>query len=280
MAEKKHLGDLLVEAGIITVKTLERALDRQKGTRKRLGMVLEEMGVITEEELAEALAKQFNFKTVKNLTSYSFPADLLQMVPQDLALQKLVFPLKRQDVMLALAITDPFDEETIEFISKRTGLKVYPVLTTRQEILSAISKHYLKGEEAKPPQRKRILVVEDTATVATVIKVALEKEGYEVLMASDGLEGLKLALTEKPDLIISDAVMPRMDAYEMQRTLKANAASVRIPIIILTSKASSEDEQKALEAGFLDFIPKPVNIVRVLSRVKRGLELMDTMQKR
>lgn len=280
MAEKKHLGDLLVEAGIITVKTLERALQRQKGTRKRLGMILEEMGVITEEELAEALAKQFNFKTVKNLTNYSFPADLLQMVPQDLALQKLVFPLKRQDVMLALAITDPFDEETIDFISKKTGLKVFPVLTTRQEILSAISKHYLKGEEAKPQQRKRILVVEDTVTVATVIRVALEKEGYDILMATDGLEGLKLALTERPDLIISDAVMPRMDAYEMQRSLKANAASVNIPIIILTSKASSEDEQKALEAGFFDFISKPVNVVRVVSRVKRALEFVDTMQKR
>lgn len=280
MAEKKHLGDLLVEAGIITVKTLERALERQKGTRKRLGMILEEMSVITEEELVDALAKQFSFKTVKKLISYSFPEDLLKMVPQDLALQKLVFPLKRQDIMLALAITDPFDEETIDYISKKTGMKVFPVLTTRQEILSAISKHYLKGEEAKPPQRKRILVVEDTVTVATVIRVALEKEGYEVLTANDGLEGLKLALTEKPDLIISDAVMPRMDAYEMQRTLKANAASVNIPIIILTSKASSEDEQKALEAGFLDFISKPVNTVRVISRVKRALELMDTMQKR
>lgn len=280
MTEKKQLGDLLVEAGIITVKTLDRALARQKGTRKRLGMVLEDMGVITEEELAEALAKQFNFKTVKNLTSYTFPEGLLQMVPQDLALQKLVFPLKRQETMLALAITDPFDEETIDYISRKTGMKIYPVLTTRQEILSAISKHYLKGEEARPAQRKRILVVEDTSTVATVIRVALEKEGYDVLLATDGLEGLKLALSEKPDLIISDAVMPRMDAYEMQRSLKANSATTQIPIMILTSKASSEDEQKALEAGFIDFIPKPVNVVRVVSRVKRAMELTGNLQTR
>ena len=69
----KHLGDILVEAEIISKKTLERALERQKLEKKRLGVILEDMGVITEEELTDALSKQFNFKTIKNFVGHSYP---------------------------------------------------------------------------------------------------------------------------------------------------------------------------------------------------------------
>jgi CheY-like chemotaxis protein len=68
--------------------------------------------------------------------------------------------------------------------------------------------------------------------------------------------------------------MPRMDGFGLMRALKANPMTSEIPVIMLTSKASSEEEQKALELGFIDFIPKPVQPVRVVSRVKRVLELI------
>ena len=67
--------------------------------------------------------------------------------------------------------------------------------------------------------------------------------------------------------------MPRMDGFGMFRALKANPMTAEIPVIMLTSKASTDEEQKALEFGFIDFIPKPVQPVRVVSRVKRALEL-------
>lgn len=268
----KHLGDILVEAEIISKKTLERALVRQKEGKDRLGMVLEEMGVITEEELAEALAKQFNFKTIKNLVNHAFPQSLLDLLPSDFAMKKLVFPLKQKDNMLAVAITDPFDMETMEMLSRMTGFQVVPVLTTRREILDVIAKNYLNSS-INADSGKTILIVEDSASVATVIQVALNKEGFMVITAQDGLEGLKLAVTERPLLIITDSVMPRMDGYGLLRALKSNPMTEDIPVIMLTSKASTEDEQKALEFGFIDFIPKPVQPVRVVSRVKRALEL-------
>src|SRR6266567_1597665 len=115
MTTRKHLGDILVEAGIITVKTLERALERQKVEKLRLGMVLEEMGVITEEELVESLAKQFDFQTAKHLSAYGFTPEFLDMIPEDVAVSRLVFPLKLQDSRLAVAITDPFDWDTIDY---------------------------------------------------------------------------------------------------------------------------------------------------------------------
>ena len=94
-----------------------------------------------------------------------------------------------------------------------------------------------------------------------------------MLVAHDGLEGLKLAVSERPSVIITDSVMPRMDGYGLLRAIKGNPMTSDIPVIMLTSKASSEDEQKALEFGFIDFIPKPVQPLRVVSRVKHVLEL-------
>lgn len=268
----KHLGDILVEAEIISKKTLERALIRQKEGKARLGTVLEEMGVITEEELAEALAKQFNFKTIKHFVNHSFSQEVLDLLPSDLAMKKLVFPLKQKDNMLAIAITDPFDMETMEMVSRVTGFQVIPVITTRREILDAIAKHYLNSSSTNN-DGKTILLVEDSPAVMTVIQVALSKEGFSVITATDGLDGLKMAVAERPLLIITDSVMPRMDGYGLLRAIKANPMTADIPVIMLTSKASTEDEQKALEFGFIDFIPKPVQPVRVVSRVKRVLEL-------
>lgn len=272
----KHLGDILVEAEIISNKTLERALERQKSEKKRLGTVLEEMGVITEGEIVDALSKQFNFKTIKNFVEHNYPQELLDLLPSDFAMKKLVFPLRQKDSMLAVAITDPFDLETMEMLSRMSGFQVVPVLATRREILDAISVHYLKSSSESG---EAILVVEDSKPIATVIQVALVKEGYKVLLASDGLDALKIALSERPKLIITDSVMPRMDGYGLLRAIKANPMTSETPVIMLTSKASTEDEQKALEFGFSDFIPKPVQPVRVVARVKHILNMTKKYQR-
>lgn len=278
MEQKRQLGSLLVEKEIISNRTLERALERQKGSGKRLGIVLEEMGVITEEELVDALAKQFGFKTAKGFASYSFPQDLLIHVHVDMAVQKLVFPLKVHEGMLAIAVTDPFDLDTFDFLAKKSGMKIHPVLSTRQEILAAITNHYLRGTSHEA-SRQKILVVDDSVTVSAIIASTLRKEGYAVIEAADGVEGLKMAMSEKPDLIISDSVMPRMDGFTMMRSIKANPATASIPAILLTSKASMEDEQRAFEAGFLDFVPKPVQPIRIVSRVKHAFDLLAAMKK-
>lgn len=266
----QQLGDILVEAEIISRKTLERALERQKTDRKRLGVVLEEMGVITEEELVDALSKQFNFKNIKNFAGRTYPPELLEMVPADVAMNKLVFPLRQKGAMLAVAVTDPFDLETMELLGRITGLHLIPVLAARKEIQDAISIHYLKSS---PDGGDAILVVEDSTTLATIIQVALVKEGYKVLLASDGLDALKIAIAERPMLIITDSVMPRLDGYGLLRAVKANPMISGIPVIMLTSKASSEDEQKALGLGFSDFIPKPIQPVRIVSRVRHVLAM-------
>lgn len=276
---KMHLGELLVESGIITVKTLERALIRQQGSGKRLGIVLDEMGVINQEELIEALAKQFGFETVRGTSSHSVPENLLELIPEEIAVQKLVFPLRRQNGELSLAITDPFDTDTINLLEQSTSLRIVPVLATRDDILAAVKQHYLRGETAGNTTLK-VLVVDDSSEITSIIGGALRREGYEVLTANDGVEGLKIAFSQNPDLILCDAVMPRMDGYALMRAIKANPATVGIPMILLTSKSSPEEEHRALKSGFQDFIGKPMMTIRVVSRVKRAFEIMHQVRPR
>jgi len=270
--------DVLVKAGIITGTTLEQALARQKESGKRLGSVLVEMGAITEEVWINALAKECGFKTVTTITAYSFSPELLRLVPEEFAAQHAVFPLKEKDGMLAIAITDPFDSDTLEYLVKKTGLKTIPFLARRDDIMAAIRANYFKGKTSTSSKQK-ILVVDDSQSITAIIQVALQKEGYEVFVGHDGLEGLKLAISEKPDLIICDTVMPRMDGFGLLRALKGSPATALIPMILLTAKSGSEDEQRALEAGFLDFISKPVQPIRLISRVKRAFELVQSMKR-
>jgi type II secretory ATPase GspE/PulE/Tfp pilus assembly ATPase PilB-like protein/CheY-like chemotaxis protein len=116
--------------------------------------------------------------------------------------------------------------------------------------------------------RKRVLVVEDTPTVAAVVKYFLELEGFEVLMAGDGKAGLETALAELPSLIVTDVNMPGMSGMEMVRAIRSDARAQDVRILMLTSESSVESEAAGLEAGADDYIAKPVEPKRLAARVK------------
>lgn len=274
----KQLGDILVETEIISKRTLERALERQVGCRKRLGAVLEDMGVITEIELAEALARQFNFKIIRSFAERDFAPELLGLIPSDFAVKKLIFPLKQTENVLAVATTDPFDLEVNEMLTRMTGFHIIPVISTRKDIREAIRKSYLKGVNIIQENVSTVLVVENSAPIAAVIQTALSRDGFNVIFAQDGLQGLKFAEKERPHVILTDSSMPRMDGYAFQRAIKTNPMTAHIPVIMMSENATSENEQLALESGFIDFIPKPLQPVRVVSRVRHVLELTKRFQ--
>ena len=277
MESKKRIGNLLVEAGIISVKTLERALEIQKGSGKRLGALLREMGIVTEEEVVEALASQCKLKTVRNFADHPFPMDLLDLVTAQMALENMIFPLKRHDGTLAIAILDPFDHKTFAQLAQKTGMRIYLALSTREDIIAAIEKHYLNGEKVITYKQK-ILLIDDSPVFTQVLETALGKEGYEVLVAGDGIEGLKLAISSHPDLILCDLFMPRMDGYNFMHAIKSHPEMADISVILMTSKDSAEEEHRALKAGFIDFIGKPIMPVRVIARIQKALAFVKSRQ--
>lgn len=112
-----------------------------------------------------------------------------------------------------------------------------------------------------------ILVVEDNEMNRDMLCRRLSRKGYSVLVAQDGVEGLLVAQTESPDLIIMDLSLPRVDGWEVSRRLKADATTSAIPIIALTAHAMSTDKEKALAAGCDDFDTKPIDFARLLQKI-------------
>jgi len=117
-------------------------------------------------------------------------------------------------------------------------------------------------------EKERVLVVEDSSTIASVVKYFLELEGFEVLLAKDGNAGLKSARRDNPLVIVTDYNMPGMDGMAMVKALRADARTRGVAVLMLTSEERVEKEAEALEAGVDDYILKPVEPRRLAARVK------------
>ena len=113
----------------------------------------------------------------------------------------------------------------------------------------------------------KILVVEDNAFNRDLIQRFLEPEGFEVVVAHDGADGLARAISDRPDLVLMDMSLPVVDGWEATRRMKANPATARIPVIALTAHAMIGDREKALDAGCDDYDTKPIDIERLLAKI-------------
>jgi two-component system cell cycle response regulator DivK len=117
----------------------------------------------------------------------------------------------------------------------------------------------------------RLLLVEDNELNRDMLSRRLQRRGYEVLMAEDGGQGLSLAESQVPDLVLLDMSLPVLDGWEVARRLKAQPRTRRIPIIALTAHAMSGDREKALEAGCDDYETKPVDFSELLVKIEAQL---------
>ena len=117
----------------------------------------------------------------------------------------------------------------------------------------------------------KILVVEDNEMNRDMLSRRLQRRGYEVIVAVDGGEGLALARSQGPDLILMDMSLPVVDGWEATRRLKAAPETQSIPIIALTAHAMATDRDQAIEAGCDDYDIKPVELPRLLEKIKAVL---------
>jgi two-component system, OmpR family, alkaline phosphatase synthesis response regulator PhoP len=112
------------------------------------------------------------------------------------------------------------------------------------------------------------LVIDDEADLIELVRYNLEREGYTVLGAADGESGFARAVSEKPDVIVMDLMLPGIDGLEVCRMLRAESATSRIPIIMLTAKASESDRVVGLELGADDYMTKPFSPRELTARIK------------
>jgi two-component system, cell cycle response regulator DivK len=113
----------------------------------------------------------------------------------------------------------------------------------------------------------KILIVEDNEMNLDMLTRRLTRRGYDVISATDGVEGLQLASYELPDLVLMDMSLPKMDGWEATRHLKANRETKDIPVIALTAHAMVGDREKALAAGCDDYDTKPIELSRLLLKI-------------
>ena len=119
---------------------------------------------------------------------------------------------------------------------------------------------------------RKILVVEDNEMIQEILSERLILRNFDVLVASDGQEGIELATKKMPDLILMDMSLPILDGWETTRRLKASTATSHIPIIALTAHALVEDREKSLEVGCDAFETKPINFSQLLQKIKLLLD--------
>ena len=112
---------------------------------------------------------------------------------------------------------------------------------------------------------KKILIVEDEANIRELLRLYLEREGYAVIEAANGVEGIKLWKSEKPDMLLLDVMMPVMDGWAVCKEIRAESD---VPIIMLTAKGETADRVSGLEMGADDYIVKPLEMPEVIARVR------------
>jgi two-component system OmpR family response regulator len=121
----------------------------------------------------------------------------------------------------------------------------------------------------------KVLLVEDDRTLLDVLKYNLTKEGHDVITACDGVEALNMARDKKPDLIVLDVMLPKLDGFEVCRILRRETTT---PILMLTAKASETDKVVGLELGADDYMTKPFSMREFLARIKAMLRRSEMMK--
>lgn len=132
--------------------------------------------------------------------------------------------------------------------------------------------------------KKRILIVDDSAVVLATLKDRFEEEGFEVILARNGIEGFKRAVEERPDLIISDIIMPQMDGWEFCEHVRANPETTSIPFIFLTQEKEAPSKIRGFSIGADDYITKPFSreeiLIRAKSIIKKTEAIISASQKK
>ena len=273
MARKK-MGEMLIEQEIISQQDLNKALLKQKGQDKPLGQILEEMNLVQEEDIAKTLASQFNFPYVKKIARFKFPPKTLAMINGNLALKRLIFPLKLDNKILYLAMANPLDMPVQSELAFQLGVRISPCVATPEEIQEAIKVHYNTEISSGPivkSDHPTLLVVDSQPMILSTLENLLKKEGYAVHLAQDGHEGLQLAHQLQPDLIVTEINLPRLDGTRLFAEVRRSSELSHTKVIIFTTKASQEEEARLLDMGVDDFIAKPLQPLRLMARIRRAL---------
>ena len=121
----------------------------------------------------------------------------------------------------------------------------------------------------------KVLIIEDDPATSRLVEYSLRHAGYQVIRAANGLEGIRMARSEAPDLVILDVMLPGLDGYEICHRLKGDAATARLPILMFSAKAQEIDRNTGLKVGADEYLTKPAAPADIVGRVQKLLAKRD-----
>jgi len=228
-------------------------------------------------------------------TGYSGRLGLFEILMVTPSLREIIAPKVSALTLRKAAEREGFQSMSMDGIRKalqglttiEEALRVAPPEAEESTRLPIVESPTLEEiePEAPPPEEpstsvasvrpQKILVADDNEIMVKILRNILESENYHVITAEDGLEALRLALQERPDLVVTDLLMPEMDGITLIKKLKSQLITRYIPIMMLTAKDEVDSEVRGIDAGADDYLTKPVNPKRLLARVSRLLKRPD-----
>jgi DNA-binding response OmpR family regulator len=121
----------------------------------------------------------------------------------------------------------------------------------------------------------KVLIIEDDPATSRLVEYSLRHDGFQVVRAANGLEGIRMARSETPDLVILDVMLPGLDGYEICHRLKADAATARLPILMFSAKAQEIDRNTGLKVGADEYLTKPAAPADIVNTVRKLLAKRD-----
>jgi DNA-binding response OmpR family regulator len=139
------------------------------------------------------------------------------------------------------------------------------------DLEDTIAENGSRRRAASAATRKKLLLVDDSETVLMMEQMVLGRERYHLLMARDGQEAVETAIRERPDLILLDVMMPRMNGFEACVALRANEVTKDVPIILVTTRSEGENVEAGFRHGCTDYVNKPFSAPELVAKVRTAL---------
>jgi len=212
LKQKKRIGEILVDQGLITQEQLTQGLDDQKKNKELLGKCLVKLGFITEVKLIDILSAQLDIQHVV-LENFNFSKELIRLIPEEMARKHKVIPMYEQNGVLTVAMTDPTNLRTIDHIKFKTGKEIEPVIASEKSIMAVIEKNFSTANED-------LAQILGSAADAQTLDVVKNEEETDVLTDEEGAQVVKLV-----NLLVSQAISKKasdihlepLDAYTRLR---------------------------------------------------------------